>query len=568
MNNVVEFIVKMRDQMSSGMIRMASTSQSSFGRMSAHANSATTRNQVLAMSFVEIQKRIQETEAKIKSSTIPSQIAEARRELEHLQRRAANHPGNMSPLNPSSGGSSSGVGIGNLALGSMIGNFATGAISKAADMAVDVIGSAMANSLQKEQAIIGLKTFLGEKGAKEAYANIRKDADATPFDTASLLMVNRSLISAGLNARDSRRDTLNLANAISAVGGGNDELSRMAANMQQIKTVGKATAMDIRQFGMTGINIYEMLARSTGKSINQVKEMDVTYEQLAKSLEMAHAKGGIYEGALEAQSQTKGGKWNTVKDKFANAAVDVLDKFSPIIDKGLDLGIRMAEGIGVWLERAQPLIDGFVVGFEKVASYVDSMLSGTSEWSGWIEAAKDYAGMVFTAMKGIAVETFKFVASIIDFIKKSELLKDLFRFIGWVISKAYDVVRILISLIATVWDNVLKPILEGIDALYKWIKGGNTVKTAAKMTVVHKAPAEKQTAFDENRRLSQTNQSSGQQASSSVVGGGPRTLTINVSKFFDTIQFTTMNNGESVQELEKLVLECFGRVLYNGAKSA
>ena len=58
----------------------------------------------------------------------------------------------------------------------------------------------------------------------------------------------------------------------------------MAANMQQIKTVGKATAMDIRQFGIAGINIYEMLHRSTGKSIEQVKEMDVSYEDLSKAM--------------------------------------------------------------------------------------------------------------------------------------------------------------------------------------------------------------------------------------------------------------------------------------------
>lgn len=37
-----------------------------------------------------------------------------------------------------------------------------------------------------------------------------------------------------------REDAMNLANAIAATGGGNDELARMATNMQQIKTVGKS----------------------------------------------------------------------------------------------------------------------------------------------------------------------------------------------------------------------------------------------------------------------------------------------------------------------------------------
>ena len=49
---------------------------------------------------------------------------------------------------------------------------------------------------------------------------------------------------------------------------------------------------------------------------------------------------------------------------------------------------------------------------------------------------------------------------------------------------------------------------------------------------------------------------------------GPKTINITLGKFFDTIQFTTMNNNESKEELEKLLLELMGRVLYNGAKLA
>ena len=88
-NNAIEFVLKMKDLMSSAVMRAANQSQSSFGRMSQFANQATSRNQVLGLSFDELQRKIRQVEGVISSSTIPSQIAEARRELNSLQRMSA-----------------------------------------------------------------------------------------------------------------------------------------------------------------------------------------------------------------------------------------------------------------------------------------------------------------------------------------------------------------------------------------------------------------------------------------------------------------------------------------------
>lgn len=161
----------------------------------------------------------------------------------------------------------------------------------------------------------GLTTLLGsEQEAVKVMDQIRKDAASTPFDVDSLTQANQMLISTGMSAADARNDVLNLANAVAATGGGSAELSRMAANMQQVKNVGKATAMDIRQFAMAGINIYGLLADATGKTTEEVKDMEVSYEVLSAALEKAAAAGGAYEGAMEAQSQTFNGRISTLKD--------------------------------------------------------------------------------------------------------------------------------------------------------------------------------------------------------------------------------------------------------------
>lgn len=153
----------------------------------------------------------------------------------------------------------------------------------------------------------------GDEAAR-VMAQIREDAARTPFDVDSLTQANQMLISTGLSAEDARKDVLALANAVAGTGGGSAELSRMAANMQQIKNVGKATAMDVRQFAMAGINIYGLLADATGKTTEEVKEMEVSYDLLSEALARASEEGGMYAGAMEAQSQTFQGRVATLKD--------------------------------------------------------------------------------------------------------------------------------------------------------------------------------------------------------------------------------------------------------------
>ncbi len=587
MSNIVEFVVRMKDLMSGGLGKLSSTSQSAFSSMARHADNMKTRNLVLGSSFNELQRKIKDVENTIRSSTIPSQIASARRELASLQRQSNRHSGNLGSSGGSvSSGSSGGFSVGGIAMGSILGNVATQAGSAVVGAVSSAISTGISKSMQKQQDITGLTTFLGKSGAESAYKDIQSDADITPFNTASLLEVNRALISAGTNAKDARADSMNLANAVSAVGGGNDVLSRMAANMQQIKTVGKATAMDIRQFGMAGINIYEMLSKSTGKSIAQVKEMDVTYDDLAKSLAMARGKGGIYEGALEAQGKTMAGKWNTVQDKAGNALSDIADAFSPIINKVLDIGITFANNIQPWLVKAQPYIDVISNGFGTAIDYVMSLGSATSVWSAWIEIAGNWYSVVWDFLKNIFSSVWKIVSGIVEWVSKSEMIKDSVRLILWLYGKIFDVVGWIGDKLVWLWENVLKPILDGLETAYKWVKelvtdgDSLTVEATKKIVDGTKPPAASSTSyFSDLTRFKNNGVASGEtekeknkkkskETSETISGGGTKNVTINLGKFFDTIQFTTLNSQESAAETEKIIMELMGRILYNGAKIA
>lgn len=624
-NNAIEFVLKMKDLMSSAVMRAANQSQSSFGRMSQFANQATSRNQVLGLSFDELQRKIRQVEGVISSSTIPSQIAEARRELNSLQRMSARHSGNT---NANAGATGGGVGIGGIAVGSMLGGLATAGVAAIGSG----IGKMVQGAMDKESNINGMSTFIGKKEAKSTYANIEKDAEATPFDTASLLMVNRSLISAGLNAKSARTDSMNLANAIVAVGGSNDTLTRMAANMQQIKTVGKATAMDVRQFGIAGINIYAMLAKATGKSVDEVKNMDVSYELLSKAMAMARGEGGMYYNALENAQNSMQGKSSNFTEKFTNMLAKVGTAFRPLIVGVLEFGTKLLS-VGKYLIRfanwvngsstsatvfliALGVLGGAFIAYQAImgAVAIKTAIVTGAQWLLNTAMAANPIGIVIVAIAAlvagfvVAYNRFEKFRAMVDgvwgalqqvgsnimgmFSKIPTMIIDSFLQIPKAIKNAFMGVGDLFSaifsgnfkaipgILANIGGNLLKtnPITgfasKVFDEATKGVGSSYTMASEKSLTAsaIAKAKALKKTAedkkgLDTGTALATSNADAGKKAGESVVGGGPKTININVGKFFDNLQFTTLNSGESIEQMERLVLECLGRVVYNGAKS-
>lgn len=193
--------------------------------------------------------------------------------------------------------------------------------TKAVGLAKDFVEMGISYNAQIEKYTTGFTNMLGSaQAAQEAMQAIQEDAARTPFDVASLTQANQLLISAGENAAYSRKVINALGDAVSATGGGNAELSRMAANLQQIANVGKASAIDIKQFAYAGINIYQILADYTGKSVQEVQNMTISYDLLSQALIAASEEGGRYYNAMNTQSQTMNGRISTLKDNVSQLA--------------------------------------------------------------------------------------------------------------------------------------------------------------------------------------------------------------------------------------------------------
>ena len=259
------------------------------------------------------------------------------------------------------------------ATGVAIGNLMADVIKKVAQTISEVGKMGVEYNAQIETYQTALTTLTGSaEKANKIIEQVKKDAAETPFEVASLVKGNQLLISAGLSAEQARDDILALGNAISATGGGEEELSRMVINLQQIKNVGKASALDIKQFAYAGIDVYGLLADYTGKTREEVTDLEISYEDLTGALKYASQEGGKYFNAMEKQSKTFNGQLSNLKDNFmaflGEATMPLFtylkDEVLPTINGILDGTLGIDEGIN---KLTETFLDG-------VMSMVNSLL--------------------------------------------------------------------------------------------------------------------------------------------------------------------------------------------------
>lgn len=204
-----------------------------------------------------------------------------------------------------------------------------------------------------ENATTGLTTLLKSNAeAQQVVSNTMEDASKTPFEFVSLLNANKALISAGENAVTARENVLNLGNAIAASGGSSVELERMVVNLQQIKNTGKATAMDIKQFAIAGINIYKVLAEATGQPIEKVRDMEVSYSLLTHALKKAGEEGGIYFNGLENMAGNTSIRISNLGDTIFNISAALFEELKPAIDTVISGTISLVE----WMYENRDII--------------------------------------------------------------------------------------------------------------------------------------------------------------------------------------------------------------------
>lgn len=294
----------------------------------------------LTAAYQKSRKETGETSEKTKE--FAQKLKEAQAQLNTTAQGLRTAEGYMNSFGDAASGSSKSLASA-ITQGTVMANVFSKLGSAALSAAEGVISSGIEYNAQIEKYTTGFTNMLGSaEAAQQVMSQIQEDAAKTPFDVESLTKANQYLISAGENASYARDTVMALGDAVSATGGGNDELNRMSQNLQQIANTGKATAADIKQFAYAGIDVYGILADYTGKSTAEVQKMTISYDLLTQALQAASEEGGRYYNSMDTQSQTMNGRVSTLKDNVKQLA-------------GLMTG-DLSSGIGVAIGKLNDMV--------------------------------------------------------------------------------------------------------------------------------------------------------------------------------------------------------------------
>ena len=258
---------------------------------------------------------------------------------------------------------------------------------------------------QMEQYRTMFTTLTGSaEEADRIIQQLQADAQKSPFDSESLIKANQYLVSAGVNADDARAMINSLGDAVAATGGGSAELERMAQNLQQIKNTGKATSQDIKQFANAGINIYGLLAEATGKTTEEVKEMDVSYDLLVDTFSKASSEGGKYYGAMEKQGQTLNGSLSATKESIQMLLGSIMESAMPVIVEVLQKVqeiINYLMNLDDGTKRIILVVGGVLAVLGPALMIIGTIITSIGTLITWIGALFSPIGLIVAAVAGV-----------------------------------------------------------------------------------------------------------------------------------------------------------------------
>lgn len=389
MSNVVEFVMSLKDLMSSGMMKIASQAQKSMSvtqgavngvgkaitsvgasatgvmrKMYTGALHAAKGQSFLSNSVNELEDRLQEVNRIRFGTVLRSEFASATREAERLERQ-------ISRLRNSSG--TGGI-VGriedwrndfmqSLPGGRLLSNpilLAGGAIGGIAKMTQ----TAMTADMEKMQ----LQVLTDDQTGKALYDQLTQFATDTVFGS-EVYKQAADMIGAGIEAGEVM-PAMKMLGDISM--GSADKLNRLSYAFAQVKGAGKLMGQDLLQLQNAGFYPLQVIAEKTGESMTQVKDRMgkglISFQEVYEAMQTATGEGGKFHNMLDRIAKTPYGQLENFKGMLGQMAIEMGNVFLPIAAKLIGSLSWVGEKLGPFLKPVIAIVGGLAVGIMAVAA--------------------------------------------------------------------------------------------------------------------------------------------------------------------------------------------------------
>jgi tape measure domain-containing protein len=204
---------------------------------------------------------------------------------------------------------------------------------------------------EMEQTHLAFEVMLGSAKKGEAMASgLKAWSDVTPFDLGTVDEAGKTLLNFGVAGKDVLPSLKLLGDAS---GGVKEKFERLSYAFGQAASMGKLDSRIMREMTMAGFNPLQELAKSSGKSMPQIREEmakgQIPFSDLVKALKLATGEGGRFFGMMHKQSQTVGGLWSTLKATMQGGEFGLFQRMAPSL-KGIEQdSIRVGKSLADWI---------------------------------------------------------------------------------------------------------------------------------------------------------------------------------------------------------------------------
>lgn len=237
--------------------------------------------------------------------------------------------------------------------------------------AKDFIGEVYEVRSEIEKLETSFRILVGDKAKADAlFASIRKFAVETPMQLKDLAGAAQTMMGFGIATEDVMENLKALGNVVM---GDSQKFQSLALAFSQMSATGKLMGQDLLQMINAGFNPLDQMAKTTGKSIAELKEEmsqgAISADMVRQAFIDATSEGGKFNGMLEAQSKNLAGAYSNLQ-----GAID--DMLNDIGEKGEGLFAGAIEGA-----------TDLVKNYEKVASVLQDIIVAYGLYKGALMTA-------------------------------------------------------------------------------------------------------------------------------------------------------------------------------------
>lgn len=309
MSKVYEYIVSVVDKASGAMRKIASNSQSSFGKINKSYSKFQNKSNQVAKSVDDLQKRLDKLKKLRNGTTSVRWIKTLNQGIRDTERRLRK----LKELPPANFLQR----LKNLAyrFKDLIGFSSAFAVGMGLWNGVKSLFNL---GVQAEQTKTKFDVLLGStQKADKLLSEINQYANATPYQNAGLEKNAELLLAFGM-AGNKVVPTLSMLGDVAM--GNQEKLNGLSLAYAQVQSTGKLMGQDLLQMINQGFNPLKTISEHTGISMGVLKEKmakgAISAEMVSRAFELATGKGGDFYKMSEKMSKTAGGRLSTIMGKL------------------------------------------------------------------------------------------------------------------------------------------------------------------------------------------------------------------------------------------------------------